>query len=175
MGTLSIVILVLLSMYGYSTGAVTAGQKSRQLKPQLMDLLLMLLIWSGAICTRLTLTWNTWLLILGWLGLAFLMGRLSLLSRKFPPTQSMMTSYKGALSRNLFKNFWLKWKDLSGRIGSFQIRLVLSYFFFVFVTPFGLAVKIFRDPLRIKRREKTSYWLSRQETASGLEQSRKQF
>ena len=175
METFSIVILVLLSMFGYSTGAVTAGQKSWQLKPQLMDLLLMLLIWSGSICTRLTLGWNKWLLILTWLGFAFLMGRLSVLFRKFPPTQSLMTPHKGALSRNLFKNFWLKWKDLSGRIGSFQSRLVLSYFFFLFVTPFGLAVKIFRDPLRIKRREKTSYWLSRPETASGLEQSRKQF
>lgn len=175
METFSILILVLLSMFGYSTGAVTTGQKSWQLKPQLADLFLMSLIWSGAIYTRLTLGWNKCLLILGWLVLAFLMGRLSLLSRKLLPRQGTMAPHKGALSRNLFKNLWLKWKAFSGRIGSFQSRLVLSFFFFLFVTPFGLGVKIFRDPLRLKKREKTSYWLSRKETASGLEQSRKQF
>jgi hypothetical protein len=174
MEILSIAVLVLLSMFGYSMGAVATGRKSWPRKPQPTDLLLMLLIWSGAIATRLILGWNGWLLVPGWLGLAFLTGRLSRLFRKFPPTQSLMPPQEGARSRNPLKNLWLKWKDLSGRTGNFQSRLVLSYFYFLFVTPFGLAVKIFGDPLRIKGREKTSYWLSRPEPAGGLDSFRKQ-
>jgi hypothetical protein len=85
-----------------------------------------------------------------------------------------MPSVEGALPRNRFQSLWLKWKGLSGRAGSFQSRLVLSYFFFLLVTPLGLAVKIFGDPLRIKKGEKSSYWLSRPEAAGGLERSRKQ-
>jgi hypothetical protein len=174
MEILSIAALVLLSLFGYSTGAVATGRKSWLLKPQPADLLFMLLIWSGAIATRLTLGWNRWLLTLGWLGLAFLGGRLSSLFRKSPPARSPNPPFEGAPSRNSIRKLWLKWKDLSGRAGNFQSRLVLSYFFFLFVAPFGLAVRIFGDPLRIKRREKASYWLSRPEAAGGLEQSRKQ-
>ena len=175
MEVLSIAVLVLLSMFGYSTGAVAAGPKSTPLKPRPTDLVFMLLIWSGAIATRLTLGWNRWLLILGWLGLSFLIGGLSVLSRKSHPAQSMMLASEGALPRYPSGSLWLKWKDLTGRTANFQSRLVLSYFFFLFVTPFGLAVKIFGDPLRIKGRDRASYWLSRQETASGLEQARRQF
>jgi len=37
-------------------------------------------------------------------------------------------------------------------IGNFMNRLILSLFYFVIVLPFGLGVRLFSDPLRIKKK-----------------------
>ena len=44
------------------------------------------------------------------------------------------------------------WLVLARKIGQFQSRIILTVFYFVFVTPFGLGVRFFADPLHIKRR-----------------------
>jgi len=60
-------------------------------------------------------------------------------------------------------------------MGSFQSRIILSLFFFIFVTPFALAVKIFSDPLNIKHQTTKPHWLTKKEINADLEQSRRQF
>ena len=165
METLSILALILISMFAYSAGAVSSAALRIEPKPQLADLFFLLLIWTGAIWTRLALDWNKWLLMLGWLVLAYLAGRLSWLkrSKKLPQRQDGP------------KKLWFQWKAFSRRTGGFQSRLILSFFFFLAVAPFGLAVKIFRDPLRLRKGHQETYWLDKKETADDLEQSRRQF
>ena len=175
MKTLSLLVLIFLSMFAYSAGAVSVGKKYEEPKPRLADLFFMLLIWAAAIFSRTALDWNKWLLTCGWVVLAYLTGRLTSLFRKLPVRRAGPASDKPAEPAHRVNKFRPTWKAFSKRSGNFQSRLVLSYFFFLCVTPFGLGVKIFRDPLRLRQGEKTSYWLPKKDTADDVEQSRRQF
>jgi hypothetical protein len=47
-------------------------------------------------------------------------------------------------------SLWEKWKRLGKRIGDAQARLLLSFFYFVLLSPFALALRRWSDPLAIK-------------------------
>lgn len=59
--------------------------------------------------------------------------------------------------------FLRAWKSLAHKIANFQARALLTLFYFVAVTPFALRVKVFSDPLQLKR---SAGWLSRSRTES---------
>ena len=69
---------------------------------------------------------------------------------------------------------WKRWLIIAGIIGDFQARVVLSLFYFLIVLPFGLAVRLFGDPLRIKG-TRTTNWTAFTPTTRTLEDMRKQF
>jgi hypothetical protein len=73
---------------------------------------------------------------------------------------------------SLYKRAWQGWKDLAHKIGNFQARVILSIFYAVLVLPFGLAARLFSDPLRIKK--KPEQWLDHPNEAYDLEWARKQ-
>jgi hypothetical protein len=175
MQTFSVLALILLSMFAYSAGAVALSKNFTEPKPQLADLCIMLILWSGGILTRSTLGWNKWLLVLGWMVLAYLTGGLANLFKNRHAGQSGPASEKPADSAKGAGRLWLQWKSFARKAGAFQSRLILSYFYFLCVTPFGLAVKIFGDPLRLRQKEKSSYWLPKKDTAGDVEQARRQF
>ena len=65
------------------------------------------------------------------------------------------------------------WKSLAHKIANFQARLLLSLFYFVAVAPFALRVKIFSDPLQLKR---PAGWVSRgRAEADPLAMARRQY
>jgi len=49
------------------------------------------------------------------------------------------------------KRAWEGWKRIAHKIGNFQARVLLTIFYGVLVLPFGLAARLFSDPLRIKK------------------------
>jgi hypothetical protein len=57
----------------------------------------------------------------------------------------------------MLQRWWQAWKRIAHKIGNFQARVFLTVFYFVIVLPFGLAIRIFADPLRIKKRP--TQWL----------------
>jgi len=59
-------------------------------------------------------------------------------------------------------------------IGNFMNRLILSVFYFVIVLPFGLGVRLFSDPLRIKKTH-TTHWTPLVMRSDNLDDARKQF
>ena len=67
----------------------------------------------------------------------------------------------------MLKHLWQTWKRLAHRIGNFQARLLLTLLYAVFLLPFGLMVRLFADPLRIKRRP--AEWLEHPESPASLE------
>jgi len=168
METLSFIVLILLSLVGYSGGASAKAGKLTDLKPQLIDLILVLLIWGGAIYSRITFDLNKWLLILIWVILSVTIGVIAILFRKLPKEQSSNNKEPEKLSKNPIKKLWQSWKNFSERMGSFQSRIILSLFFFIIVSPFALAVKIFSDPLNYKLQENV---LTLNGILIGLEQS----
>lgn len=73
---------------------------------------------------------------------------------------------------DLYKRAWQGWKDLAHKIGNFQARVILSIFYAVLVLPFGLAARLFSDPLRIKKLPQQ--WLDHPAEAYDMEWARKQ-
>lgn len=48
------------------------------------------------------------------------------------------------------KRLWAGWKAFGHFIGNMLARVVLSIFYFTVFVPFGLGVRLFSDPLRLK-------------------------
>lgn len=176
MEIVSFIVLILLSLVGYSAGAVGKAGKLIELKPQIIDLILVSVIWAGAIYSRIVLDLNKWLAILVFIVLSSLIGVLAVLPRKLPEQKVSNTQRpKEAISSNLVKRLWQSWGNFSKRTGNFQTRIFLSLFFFILVSPLALAVKVFSDPLSIKHESDNSYWLSKIKSETDLEQFRRQF
>ncbi len=72
----------------------------------------------------------------------------------------------------MLKNAWQTWKRAARAIGNFQARVVLTIFYVVFVFPFGVVVRLFFDPLRIKSRP--TEWLERVDGAFDLQWAKRQ-
>jgi len=70
------------------------------------------------------------------------------------------------------KRFWEAWKVLAHKIGTFQARVLLTILYTILVLPFGLCVRLFADPLRIKHRP--AAWLDRSDKAIDIEWARRQ-
>ncbi len=175
METISFIVLILLSLVGYSGGAVGKAGKFAYLKPQIIDLILVVIIWIGAITSRIILDLNKWLLILIWVILGIIIGILAVWPRRLSEEKASITKKLKKTSKNPIKKLWLSWENFSKRMGSFQSRIILSLFYFIFVTPFALGVKIFSDPLKIKHKSSKSHWLPKKEIKCDLEQYRRQF
>ena len=173
---ISFIIIILLSSVGYCFGTVGKAGKSVQPKPQMLDLALVVLIWAGAVYSRITLDLNKWILILIWLTIAVIIGMLAAWFRKFPEEKlPKKTIVHPISSHNFFLNLWQKWKNFSFRMGSFHSRVILSLLFFALISPFALAVKIFADPLNIKNQSKESHWHAKKEIKADLNLFKRQF
>jgi hypothetical protein len=168
METLSYIILVLLTLVGYSAGVAKRAGKREVLEPQLWDLAVILVIWTAAIFARATLGWNRWLFFLLGVAVGFVAGYLAYWPRvlKEPPFSSEDRERKG---------LWPMWKAFSKRMGGFQSRVFLSWIYFLFVAPFALAVKFFSDPLGLKKRVRATHWTEKKEASMELDEYRRQF
>jgi len=178
MKTVSFIILILLSLLGYSAGASARAGKSIDLKPQIIDLVLVAFIWSGAIYSRIKFDFNKWLLILLWLICALLIGFVATSFRKLPKEKKSTSQLTGTPGSNFLKKLWQKWQLFSKRMGNFQSRVLLSMFYFIFITPMAVIVKFLSDPLKIKHKNvksTTSFWLAKKEIKFDLEQYKRQF
>ena len=72
--------------------------------------------------------------------------------------------------------FWEDWKSFARVMGGFQSRLLMGLFYFFIVMPFGVAVRIFGDPLHLRRVERSSNWTPRNDATNiSLDEARKQF
>ena len=180
MEAVSFIVLIFLSLIGYSAGAVGKAGKLVELRPHIIDLILVLAIWVGGIYSSIALEFDKWLVIPAWALLSIMIGVLAIWPRKI--SQQMASSEKDSVgrrqretSKSLLKRLWEKWQRFFNRAGSFQSRIALSLFFFTVAVPFALGVKIFSDPLSLKHRSNKSYWLPGMKTKIDLEQSKRQF
>ena len=171
MGFLHVLALVLLTLVGYSSGTVLGG-RGRRLNPGLLDILVVLLLWAGAILARDEM--NRWLAILVWLLAGMVTGALmSALRRSGWPTAEK--EEQAPIQGNVLRIAWERWKRFATEMGEFQSRILLILFYFLIVTPFGLATRLFSDPLRTRARKQASFWVERTFSDPRLEDGRNQF
>jgi hypothetical protein len=73
----------------------------------------------------------------------------------------------------MLRRLWEGWKRVSRAIGNFQARLLLTIFYLVLVAPIGLFVRLFADPLRIRR--PSERWLDKDADEVDIVAARRQW
>lgn len=174
MEVISYIVLILLSLVGYSGGAAGRAGKRVDLKPVILDLILVALIWAAALYSRITYDFNKWLLILVWVGIAVVVGWTAVSFRKLEKKEKEEETEE--LPGNSFKRVWHRWTGFSKRMGSFQSRVMLSFFFFVIVSPGALIIRVLGDPLSIKgKKTMDTYWSAKTPSSTEIADYRRQF
>jgi hypothetical protein len=171
MNILSSIGLLLLSMVGYSTGAMIVG-KNKKVLPALSDIIVLVVMWGTALTTW---GWigNKWLGLGIWIILGFLTGSVAVGIRRYSFSIEKINKNPANL-RNL-KGFWEGWKAFGKRLGNYQSRILLALFYFPVVIPFGIIVRLFQDPFRRKVQQTESRWTPRSKSDHDLESIQRQF
>jgi hypothetical protein len=69
------------------------------------------------------------------------------------------------------KTVWRKWRAFGQVMGDFVARVFMTVFYFTVAIPFGIGVRLFKDPLRLKAKE--FGWLPRETKPETLEDARR--
>ena len=73
----------------------------------------------------------------------------------------------------MFRRLWVGWKRVAHLVGNFQARVLLTLFYAILLLPFGIGVRLFGDPLRIRR--SSEKWLDRDANAMDVTAARRQW
>ncbi len=76
--------------------------------------------------------------------------------------------------RDIVHFAWQRFKIITAVIGDVQGRLIATLFYFTVLVPFGIASRIFSDPLNMKRSSPTTNWLDRVPVSEQLEAAKRQ-
>jgi hypothetical protein len=83
--------------------------------------------------------------------------------------------FRSPESGNSFGKVRKSLKSFFTRTGNFQSRILLSWFYFIILMPFGILVRLTSDPLAIKKATRESYWKLVLEKPDSLESARRQY
>lgn len=78
----------------------------------------------------------------------------------------------------MLRRLWEGWKAFGHALGDFQARLILTFFYFTVLLPYGLVIRAFGDPLCIRhahRRRLRSAWAPRRPEETGVARARQTF
>jgi hypothetical protein len=155
MEVLSYFILVFFSTFIYCCGAITKSGKSKELKPKLIDIAIVVCIWVAAILSKIYSNIDKWLLILIWLVISFALGFMITWLRK--PELKEIQKSPTSPTKNPLKIFWQGWLTVTKRIGGFQSRLILAMIYFIAIAPIALFNKK-TDYQKLKNQNVKTYW-----------------
>ena len=156
--------LILLTLVGYSSGSVL-GASGHDPTPRILDLLVVVVLWTAALATRSAL--GKWGAIVIWLVIGLIVGMVLARLR--------IASYSKAQAVDTGPGLWNAWKGFSRRMGNYQSRVLMAFIYFVIVLPFGLGVTLLADPLKIKQTKAGSNWQTKEmELKPSIEDARGQ-
>ena len=72
------------------------------------------------------------------------------------------------------RSAWDRWKKIARAIGVVQTRILMIVFFFIFVLPLGLILRLRGDPLHLKA-PAGSNWTPHRDQDATLDTARRQF
>ncbi|MGA2588089.1 MAG: hypothetical protein ABSF88_13830 [Candidatus Aminicenantales bacterium] len=174
MSTLASLAVLLLALVGYAAGVALKSGKSGIRKPVILDVLIVVLMWGGAVASRSLLPVSRWLQLPAWIIIGLVLGYLMTLAMTFSrgkrfPTPELKSETAGPKKKKL-----RAWRDFSSKIGTFQSQILLGLLFLIVFAPVALAVRVFSDPLRIKGRGQGSHWSPKTEIPPDLEHFKRQ-
>jgi hypothetical protein len=162
--------LVLLSLVGYSAGAVVAAGK-RKAMPGLLDLIVVAAIWAAALATRSNL--GRWVAVGLWVVVGLLIGAAATALRL--SHYSLQKTPPAPLPARGWKRTCASFSAFNQRMGNYQSRMLLALFYFLIVFPFGIGVRFVNNPLRRRKPRDGSLWVVRGKADTNLESARSQF
>jgi hypothetical protein len=180
---LGAIALALLTLVGYSSG-VTLASRKRPFLPTILDLLLVTFLWIAVFWFQDRID-NRWLILSIGLFAGILVGYVATALRvintdytvEIPkselPEHAREKLAVGAES-NAFKQFWHRWNAFASIMGNVQVRIIMGFFYFIVVTPGGLVMRVFSDPLEIKKQPAISNWTSKEATDTSIEAAKEQ-
>jgi len=80
----------------------------------------------------------------------------------------------GNPTTGLLRGAWEHWKTIGHAVGVVQTRVLMVIFYFVFVMPLGLVMRLRGDPLHLKPRE-VSNWSPHDHQERSVDAVRRQF
>jgi hypothetical protein len=171
MNTLSAIALIMLVLVGYASG-VTAVARYKHPHPTLVDLGQIGLLWALAFMARPTVG-HGWSLPL-WTAVAFLSAWVSANRRYRYLSPDRTVAPLTRRHPRLLGRLWQRWTAFAAEMGEFQSRLLMGFFYFFLVTPFGLGVRLLSDMLGQKRPSAPSAWHARDLVSPTLEEVKRQ-
>jgi hypothetical protein len=72
---------------------------------------------------------------------------------------------------NFLKLIWKKWRAFGRVMGDFVARIFMTVFYFTIAIPFGVGVRLFKDPLHLKSSQ--TGWLKREDRKETLDDARR--
>lgn len=168
----SSLVFILLTLFGYSSGASQA-YPTKRMTPRLWDVFSAFLLCIGAVATRDLL--NRWLSLPVWIAAGLLCGfALSKLRKDVAGLPDLPAVQVNGLP--FWRGLWERWLHFSHRAGNYQSRLLLAGLYFTLVLPFGLITIFFVDPLSIRKPRADTGWRAWEALDDdSLEAARRQF
>ncbi len=74
----------------------------------------------------------------------------------------------------ILRTAWERWQIIGHINGEYVSRFITNFFYFTILVPFGLGVRLFSDPLDL-RRVAPSYWKERKPVNTALDDARSQY
>lgn len=172
MNVLSVLFFMILIMVAYSCGATIIVGRGRAAAPGLADLGGLSLLWILGISTQSALGKGHAMLV--WLPTAVLLG--SCLTRvRLESLQTQAMPPETARRGKWWRSIWEGWKSYATRMGNYQGRMMLAVVYFAVITPWGLIVRFFSDPLQVRSSSTASFWIQREALQADMEESKRQF
>ncbi|PWT89205.1 MAG: hypothetical protein C5B54_09330 [Acidobacteria bacterium] len=75
----------------------------------------------------------------------------------------------------MLRTLWEGWKKIARKIGDFQARIILIIFYFVFLAPFALILRMAGDPLTLKTTSPHGWLTKDQEDMPATVRAHRQF
>lgn len=161
------IFAVILIIFSYSCGRVIFRHKEKIL-PGLVDLIIATILWSLALLVFSDFS----PFLLGGAGLiiGFLLSFI-LTKDSIPYESEFETMKKGSLVKKL----WETWKNFAFRLGNFQARIILGYFYFTILVPFGVFQRFRFDPLNTRLKNKQTLWFDYKKEPGNIHTAGRQF
>ncbi|MEJ2749282.1 MAG: hypothetical protein P8183_15460, partial [Anaerolineae bacterium] len=116
-------------------------------------------------------TLGHWLSVLVWLVGAGVIGGLVTAVRSNPPPAQVPLTREFS---NPLRRLWAWWKQFAQEMGNYQGRLLMGFFYFIVITPFGLVMRFTSDALHLQPPQGQSTWQIKETMAHTLEESHQQ-
>jgi len=71
------------------------------------------------------------------------------------------------------KKAWKKWRAFGQLMGDFVARIFMTIFYFTLAIPFGIGVRLFKDPMQLRSGE--TGWLKRETKRETLDDARRPY
>jgi hypothetical protein len=69
---------------------------------------------------------------------------------------------------------WERLKVILSVVGDAQARFIAFLFYYTILVPFGLASRLFSDPLHLRQHQESTYWLKREPVSNDLDAAKQQ-